>query len=125
MIFMLYFSAILVLALWIPSHVNATVLIFTALYGFSSRAFIGLESALVAQISEVREIGVRTGTFYAISSIAALTGNPIGGALVPDIFHGTFWKLQVFSGAGMLAGSTFFLMARVYLAGLNSTKRSK
>jgi MFS family permease len=123
MIFMSYFSAILVLALWIPSHANATVLIFAALYGFSSGAFIGLGPAVVAQISEVREIGVRTGTFYAISSIAALTGNPIGGALVPDVLHGTFWKLQVFSGAVMLAGSTFFLMARVYLAGLKLNKK--
>lgn len=76
------FSAIIVLALWLPAHGNAPIIVFSALYGFSSGAFVSLGPALIAQISPIREIGVRTGTFFACIAIAGLCGNPIGGALV-------------------------------------------
>jgi MFS family permease len=117
MIVMTYLSAILVLALWMPSRGNVPIILFAVFYGFSSGAFVSLAPALVAQISKLHEIGVRTGTLFAIVSFAALTGNPIGGALVPDVKHGSFEKLQIFSGVVMLVGSTFFLAARIKLKG--------
>lgn len=117
MIIMTYLSSILVLALWLPSRSNAPAIVFSALYGFGSGAFVSLGPALVAQISDVRQIGVRNGAFFAIISFAALTGNPIGGALVPDVVHGSFTRLQVFCGVVMLAGSTAFVAARWSLGG--------
>lgn len=122
MITMTYLSAILVLALWMPSRANAPVIVFAAFYGFSSGAFVSLAPALVAQISDVRQMGVRNGTLFAIVSFAALTGNPIGGALVPDVEHGSFEKLQIFSGVTMAVGSTLFLAARVHIAGWSLKK---
>ena len=87
------FSAIMVLALWLPSSGNAPIIVFCALYGFSTGAFVSLGPALIAQISPIKEIGVRSGTFFLCVSVGGLTGNPIGGALVSRD-HGNFLYLQ-------------------------------
>jgi MFS family permease len=119
MILMTYFSGILVLAMWLPSKSNAPIIVFAALYGFGSGAFVSLGPAVMAQISQVREIGIRQGTYFAIISIAALIGSPIGGVLVPEVLTGDYWKLQVFCGVVMMAGSTLILFARIAAGGLN------
>ncbi|KAI9892674.1 MAG: hypothetical protein M1814_001368 [Vezdaea aestivalis] len=116
MIVMSYFSAIIVLALWLPSRSNAPIIIFAALYGFGTGAFISLAPALIAQISDVRKIGVRNGALFAFISWAALVGSPIGGALITHD-HGNFSQLQIFCGVLMMAGSTFFVVSRVYQEG--------
>jgi MFS family permease len=120
MIFMAFLTTILVLALWLPARSNAPVIVFAALYGFTSGAFISLSPALIAQISDIKEIGIRSGTFFAFISFASLTGSPIGGALIPNDPTGRdFWKLQVFGGVVILAGSILFVAARIYIAGTN------
>jgi MFS family permease len=119
-VFMAYLTSILILALWLPSSSNAPLLVFATLYGFSSGAFVSLGPALIAQISKIQEIGICTGTYFAVISFASLTGNPIGGSLISSHQTGrSFWKLQVFGGVVMVVGSTFILMARFRLAGLN------
>jgi MFS family permease len=117
MIFMTVFSAIITLALWIPATTNAPIIAFSALYGFASGAFISLTPAIIAHISKVEEIGSRMGTFFAIVSFATLAGNPIGGALVPNPMTSPFWKLQLFAGVLMAAGSAIFIAARIYVGG--------
>ena len=112
-----YLSAILVLALWLPSRGNVPIILFAAAYGFSSGAFVSLAPALIAQISDIKQIGVRTGTMFAIVSVAALCGNPIGGALVSHE-HGGYTHLQLFCGVMMIGGSCAFLAARTSLVGL-------
>ena len=105
------------LALWLPSASNVPIILFAALFGFSSGAFVSMAPALVAQISDIRQIGVRTGTMFAIISFAARCGNPVGGALVAGQ-NGGFSHLQIFSGVMMIGGSTVFVLARWKLAGL-------
>ena len=112
-----YASAILVLALWRNAASSAAVIVFAALFGFTSGAFVSLAPALVAQISDVRQIGVRTGSLFAVLSLAALFGSPIGGAL-NTLDDGGYDKLQIFAGVTMMAGSTFYLAARIRLAGI-------
>ncbi|KAF7594357.1 hypothetical protein BBP40_009592 [Aspergillus hancockii] len=98
------FSVIIVLALWLPSRSNAPAVVFASLYGFSSGAAVSLAPALVAQISDMREIGVRSGTYFCIVSFAALTGMPIAGALLPDPLHGSYLKMAIFCGVVMFGG---------------------
>jgi MFS family permease len=105
------FSAIIVLALWLPSTGNAPVVVFSILYGFSSGAFVSLAPSLIAQISPIREIGVRSGTFFLAVAFAGLTGNPIGGALVGQD-NGNFLYLQIFCGVTMFVGSLTYLASR-------------
>lgn len=115
-IVMCFFTAILVLAMWIPSKSNAPIIVFAALYGFGSGAFVSMAPSVIAQISDVRKIGVRTGTFFALISIAALISNPIGGALI-DRWDGKYTGLQIFAGVIMFAGACFITAARVRLSG--------
>ena len=110
------FSAVIVLALWLPSRGSTPIIIFSALYGFSSGAFVSLAPSLIAQISDVRQIGVRSGTLFAFISVGALTGSPIGGALVVRD-NGNFSYLQVFCGLCMAIGSALFLAARLVQCG--------
>lgn len=123
MIAMTTFTSVVVLALWIPSRTSATSILFSILYGFGSGAFISLSPAVIAQISDIRQLGVRSGTFFAIVSVAALTGNPIGGALLPNAQTGSYLKLQLFTGVVMLAGSFIFVVARIYLSGFHLRKK--
>ena len=111
------FSSIIVLALWLPSRANAPIIVFCVLYGFSTGAFVSLGPALIAQISPIREIGVRSGTFFLCVAIGGLTGNPIGGALLSQD-HGGFLYLQLFCGLTMAAGTVFYFGSRYVQAGL-------
>lgn len=97
MIVMTFMSTILVLALWLPARGNVPFILFAAFYGFTSGAFVSLAPALIAQISDIRQIGVRSGAMFMVISIAGLCGNPIGGALVAAE-NGNYLHLQIFCG---------------------------
>ncbi|KAL8735649.1 MAG: hypothetical protein Q9166_000818 [cf. Caloplaca sp. 2 TL-2023] len=114
-------STLLVLSLWLPASGNVPYILFAALYGFSSGAFVSLAPALVAQISDIRQIGVRTGSMFAVISVATLVGNPIGGALVSHE-RGAYRDLQIFCGVMMAAGSVIFVAARWSLEGWKMVK---
>jgi MFS family permease len=110
-------TTVLVLGMWIPASSNAALVVFAALFGFTSGSIVSITPALVAQISDVRQIGVRTGTIFTIVSIAVLISNPIAGALV-TADNGGFLKLQIFAGVVMVGGCFFLILARITLAGL-------
>ena len=115
-IVMCFFSGIIVLALWLPAKANTPLIMFAALYGLGSGAFVSLIPAVIAQISDIREIGLRIGTEFAVLSFAALVSNPIGGALITRD-HGKFRYLQIWCGVILLAGSTMYILARASLVG--------
>ncbi|KAL4811180.1 major facilitator superfamily domain-containing protein [Aspergillus unguis] len=108
---------ILVLALWLPSRQNSTAIAFAVTYGFTSGSAVSLAPALVAQISEIRQIGIRSGTYFAIAAFATLTGTPIAGALLPDPLHGNYVGMQVFGAACMAVGGCFYVLARGFAPG--------
>lgn len=72
---------------------------------------MSLVPSLVAQISPIREIGVRSGTLFMFVAVAGLTGNPIGGALVGKD-SGNFLFLQLFCGVTMVAGTLVYVVSR-------------
>lgn len=105
-------SAIVTLAVWIPaSNSSAAIIAFTAIFGFSSGGFVSLMAAIVAQISDIREIGVRTGTALGVMSLGALTGSPIAGAIV-QAQHGDYLGLQLFCGLCMASSTVVYFLAR-------------
>ncbi|KAI5806161.1 major facilitator superfamily domain-containing protein [Geopyxis carbonaria] len=108
-------SGILVLALWLPSSGNAATIVFAALYGFTTGAFVSIAPALIAQISDIREIGLRSGALFATVSLGALTGSPIGGALV-DRYDGGYKGLQIFAGVCLMGGAVMFTAVRMLLS---------
>ncbi len=100
MIVTTFLSTILVLALWLPARGNVPYILFAAFYGFTSGAFVSLAPALIAQISDIRQIGVRSGSMFMVISFAVLVGNPIGGALVVAE-GGSYTHLQIFGGVSV------------------------
>jgi hypothetical protein len=109
MISVSYLSAILCLALWIPSRSNAAIIVFAALYGFSSDGFVSLTGYHCAD-PQIGRTGHSARNNFAIISIAALISNPIGGALVPNPETDPFGKMQLFAGVMMAAGSTGYVV---------------
>ena len=108
-------TTILVLGMWIPVSSNAGLIVFAGLFGFTSGCIVSVIPACVAQLSDVRQIGVRTGTLFTFVAIAVLVGSPIGGQLI-ILDNGGFVKLQVFSGVMMAAGCVPFLALRMIIA---------
>ena len=121
MIVMSSFTTIIILALWLPATGHIPLLLFAVLFGIGSGAGIGLTPALAAQVSPIKDIGVRSGAIFAISSFAALTGSPIGGQIIADS-HGSFRNMIAFSGVSCAVGAALFLAARITIGGIKMGK---
>ncbi|RCI11081.1 hypothetical protein L249_7539 [Ophiocordyceps polyrhachis-furcata BCC 54312] len=121
MIIISFMSAIFCLAVWTPVTNTAGIIVFMIIFGFSSGGYIGLAPTLIAQISDISEIGTRVGTAFAVQSFGALTGSPIGGALV-SAMGGRYLGLQLFCGFAMLIGCFIFVLARYIQAGFKVVK---
>jgi MFS family permease len=104
-------STIFILGLWIPARSPPPIYAFSVLFGFTSGTFVSMTPTLVQQISHVREIGMRMGTSFSIVSLAALTGNPIAGALI-EADNGGYLYLQIFVGCTMAVGCGLLVCAR-------------
>ena len=113
---MSFLAAAIILAVALPASGNVAFIVFSALYGFASGAFVSLLPAQCAYISKIEQIGVRTGVIFSILSFAGLIGNPIAGAISD---HGGFNGLYIFAGVVMLSGSSMFMMTRMYVAKWN------
>ncbi|KAJ3524305.1 hypothetical protein NM208_g12110 [Fusarium decemcellulare] len=121
MIFITFISGLFCLAVWIPVKDTAGILVFSIIFGFSSGGYISLAPTLIAQISDIRQIGTRVGTAFAIQSFGALTGSPIGGAIV-SAQNGDYLGLQLFCGCAMIAGTVFIFAARYVQVGFKMVK---
>lgn len=121
MIFITSLTAIVTLALWIPGKSPAAIIVYAVIFGFSSGGFISLGPTLVAQISDIRQIGVRTGLAFAVQSFGGLTGSPIAGAITSSQ-GGSFLGLQIFCGVVMVASVFVFVAARTTQVGLKIAK---
>lgn len=116
MITIMFISSLFCFAVWIPVKTTAGIIVFVVIFGFSSGAFVSLGPTLVAQISDIRQIGTRVGTAYAIQSLGGLTGSPIAGAIVSSQ-NGDYLGLQLFCGCSMMLGCICIFATRIILAG--------
>ncbi|KAK8123713.1 hypothetical protein PG999_003631 [Apiospora kogelbergensis] len=121
MILMSGFTAILILAVWLPTHGDSANIAFTIFYGISSGAGIGLAPILIHKISEVRDLGVRSGTAFSISSLAGLTGSPIAGQIIKSD-HSSFKNMKVYGGISCAVGTALFIAARLAVGGIGKKK---
>ncbi|KPM39568.1 hypothetical protein AK830_g7018 [Neonectria ditissima] len=95
-----------------PGKNNTAIIVFTIAFGFACGGFTSLGPTLVAQISDIRQIGIRTGTAFAVQSFGALTGSPIASAIV-ESQGGDYLGLKVFCGISMLASAVVYVVASV------------
>ncbi|KAH8668621.1 major facilitator superfamily domain-containing protein [Xylariales sp. PMI_506] len=121
MIVITLLSGIFTLALWIPGQSTAAIIVYGIIFGFTSGGFISLMPACIAQISDIREIGLRTGLAFGVQSFGALTGPPIGGALITDTGN-IYLRLQLFCGVIMTSSVFFYIAARYSQVGFKLVK---
>ena len=120
-------SGAVTLALWIPGSSNtAAIIVYGAIFGFTSGGYISMAPAVIAQISDIREIGTRIGVMFVCNAVAALAGSPIGGAIVTRSRHSgagnPYLGLQLFCGVVMLVGTAVFFVARYAQVGFRLVK---
>ncbi|KAJ4357132.1 uncharacterized protein N0V89_001707 [Didymosphaeria variabile] len=124
MILLTGFSAATCLALWLPStvmasgHTNALIIVFAIFYGFASGCVFSIVPALIARISpDVRKLGVRVGSLYAVSATGVLIGSPIAGVIAAGHGNGLL-GLTLFAGLFLIAGTILVVFSRVKQTGL-------
>jgi MFS family permease len=115
-------SCILIVALWLPGSGTGATIAFCVLFGFTSGAVVALPPTLVASISDVKQIGVRTGAMFSWVAVAVLVGSPIGGQLY-TANNGSYKTMQIFSSVLTAAGTLCFAALRVRLGGLSLRKK--
>ncbi|KAL8953520.1 MAG: hypothetical protein Q9222_000622 [Ikaeria aurantiellina] len=114
-------SGVITLALWLPGSSDAAIIVYTVVFGAFSGSYIALAPMLIAQISKIQQIGIRNGLAFFIISFAALTGGPLGGALLDDNDQ-DFKYLQIFAGAAMCAAAALMAFARAFALGFKVSK---
>ncbi|KAL1965916.1 hypothetical protein VTN77DRAFT_5049 [Rasamsonia byssochlamydoides] len=112
-------TAILLLAFWLPlelkSGSHTQILVFGALYGFASGAFISIMLPCVGELApDVKKLGQTFGVFQVVAGIASLTGLPIQGALITGDSdkHPSYRDLIIFAGVSVAVGSVAIVSAR-------------
>jgi MFS family permease len=103
-------SGILILCMQALSS-NASIIVFAALYGFTSGAIVSGMSVLMAGVpKDPREIGTYMGMGMATVAFGALIGPPIDGAFLSR--YGGFNEVSIFSGIMTVAGSVAAFLAK-------------
>ncbi|KAJ5351327.1 Major facilitator superfamily domain general substrate transporter [Penicillium brevicompactum] len=104
----------ILLLCWIATSSNASIIIFSVLYGFFSGGIVSLISPCIAQVTpSPDQIGTHLGMSMAIIGLAGLTGTPICGTLLER--YGSYTQAAVFSGVVMLVGAFLVTVARFNL----------
>ncbi|RDW75500.1 hypothetical protein BP6252_06642 [Coleophoma cylindrospora] len=116
MIVLSAFGAIMTLALWLPAAADAPLVVYAIMYGFASGCTLSIIPAMVARLGKIDQLGARSGALYAFSSIGALVGSPIGGAIQSDQ-HGRYSGLIIFAGVGMVIGTFLAILSRTAVVG--------
>ncbi|KAI5919343.1 major facilitator superfamily domain-containing protein [Camillea tinctor] len=115
-------TGVITLALWVPGRSTAATIVYGAVFGFASGGYISLLPALIAQISDIREIGTRNGVALFVGGLGALTGSPIGGAIVAAQGGRSYLGLQLFCGLTMTVGMLWFVGSRTAQVGVKLVK---
>lgn len=96
---------------WPSTTTSASVIVFSALFGFCSGAIIsGVSVCLATCPKDPRNIGTYMGMGMGIASFAALIGPPVNGALVTR--YNGYDQVSIFSGVVVLAGAIVVLLAK-------------
>jgi len=103
-------GVLLICMQWLKS--NASIIVFSALYGFCSGAIVSGMSVVLSQVpKDPREIGTYMGMGMATVAIAALVGPPIDGAF--QTHYHSFHQVSTFSGVMVLAGGVAILLTKI------------
>ena len=109
----LTFAWFIVAFSWLAVRTVPGYYCFAIFYGIVSGSFQSLIPTCIASITKhLNMVGTRLGMAFSITSFAALTGPPIGGALQGGQ-GGSYVGAQVWAAAAVMVGCAFFVFTRV------------
>ncbi|KAK7203037.1 major facilitator superfamily domain-containing protein [Myxozyma melibiosi] len=117
-VFGAFLCAILTSALWIPASSHVAIIMYAALYGFSSGIAFTLWQPMIADISPPQQVGARMGAVSAALSFSSLFGMPVAGAII-DANNGSYWGAAVFAACMMAAGGVVAFFSKLVLTNWN------
>ncbi|KAK2045098.1 major facilitator superfamily transporter [Colletotrichum somersetense] len=98
---------------WVAVSSTAGLYAWTPFYGLAASGIQSLFPAALSQLtSDPRKQGTRMGMTFTIVSFAVLTGPPIAGAII-SAEGGKYVGAQVFAGTCLMAGTCFWVAARM------------
>ncbi|KAG7097473.1 hypothetical protein E1B28_004816 [Marasmius oreades] len=90
---------------------NVSILVYDGFFGVFSGTYVsGLPAACSSLTFDPKEIGLRLGMMYFITSFFWLAGSPVQGVLIR--MHGEYWPASVFGGSCVALGVCCMLAAR-------------
>ena len=110
---------------WIWTTSEGSLFVVAAFYGLSSGGISALFSPVIQGFClEDRETrACKTGFVFTIISIACLTGNPIGGALVkPEKGDQAYLGAQLFAGGSLVVAAVLLIFSRAARAGWGAVR---
>ncbi|KAH8691637.1 major facilitator superfamily domain-containing protein [Talaromyces proteolyticus] len=119
-------TSLAIISLWVPfnyHYSHAGLVTFSAVYGFSSGAFVSLLMPCAAKAGSLDTLGQRFGTFQSLISISCLTGLPIMGAILARQNNSDFLGLQLFGGCSILLGAGLTGVSTLILGQRNMNRK--
>lgn len=120
------FSCLAILCLWLPFDYhssNAGLIVFAAVYGFFSGAFVSIMMPCCGKSGTIETLGRQIGTYQGVIAISTLTGLPIMGAIFGKQHNSTYEGMQIFAIVSMFIGAVLLLASRNVLAKAHGTWR--
>lgn len=106
------FAAFFLIYVWAGVSSQTGLWVWTAFYGFAGGSIQGLFPAGLSSLTDdPTKQGTRIGMIFTIVSFAALTGSPIGGALV-QAMDGKYVGAQAFAGSSCVLGMILIASSR-------------
>lgn len=110
-------SGVFVLALWLPCHGEALLIVLALLFGFSSGAFVSLPPAVIGQLFGIDKIKDRMSLFLLSCFPGSFVGAVIAGSFLPTSAPvgdtSGYPKLIIFSGVFFLGSAAVLTIARL------------
>ncbi|KAJ5818811.1 hypothetical protein N7474_004402 [Penicillium riverlandense] len=86
------------------------LVIWSAAYGFSSGAILSLQQACAAQVATSDTIGLAIGSVVGSTSLSAMVGVPISGALAAKY---SYLSLSIYAGVSLILGGVLLVASRL------------
>ena len=106
-----------ILYCWAAVRSQVAMLAWAVLYGWFAAGMQGLFVAMIAALTtDLKKSGTRMGMVFSVTSIAVLTGPPLGGALIQRD-DGKYLHAQMWAATAIIAGALVLLGARISKTG--------
>jgi MFS family permease len=107
------FSGFVCLFVWMFATSEASLVVFSILYGIFGGGYISLFPVVTADVVGLEKLPAALGILYAASIPGNLLGTPIAGALLGLSNGESYFLVKLFSGIISIVASFFLVYLRI------------